>query len=161
MNFQEIINKIKNNEIIIIIILILLLLLYYVNTPKTQVKTQNVSEEVKRTNIPENKEIKINNIEQFTESKTEFAICYTNWCGWSKRMLALLNSDEFKKEFEKVSNKCNIKYYDCEADGTEICTKHNISGFPTLKLIKPSGESMEYNGDRTPDAIVAFINKNS
>ena len=99
MVLTELINKIKNNEIIIIIILILLLLLYYINTPKTQVKTQdNIPQESQKSiqTIP----IVSSKIENFTDNKPEFAVFYTNWCGWSKRILALLNSNEFKKEFD-------------------------------------------------------------
>ena len=61
---------------------------------------------------------------------------------------------------EKVSNKCEIKYYDCEGDGEKQCKAHNISGFPTLKLIKSSDSPIEYNGERTSEAIVSFINNN-
>ena len=155
--------RIKDNEILIIIILILIILLYLwnnsINTSKTR---NNIIPEVNKntTTIPTLNNL-VNSKESFIQSnnKVQFTVYYTNWCGWSKRALAMLNTPEMVDYFKNNPN-AELALIDCESDdGEKICKEQNIKGFPTMKLIK--GESViNYNGDRSPAAIKDFINSN-
>ena len=73
-----------------------------------------------------------------------------------KKILALLSSDEFKGELNKIQDKAEIVLVDCEENGKEECNKEQIQGFPTLKLFK-NGELIEFNGPRTTEGIISFI----
>lgn len=48
---------------------------------------------------------------------------------------------------------------DCGAS-QEICSKHGISGYPTLKYFKNGKFFRDYNKERTAEAIVEFLNTN-
>jgi hypothetical protein len=147
--------RIKDNEILIIIILILLILLYLWNKSMFTSKTQN-----NITTIPNLKNF-INSKESFLQSnnKVQFVVYYTNWCGWSKRALAMLNTPEMVDYFKNNPN-AELKLIDCESDdGEKICKEQNIKGFPTMKLIKRE-TIINYEGARNPAAIKEFINRN-
>lgn len=145
-SFENIFMKLNQNHLVIIVIVILLMLLYLYNTSKTQVITPSVQ--------PKNN-ITIPNL----NNKAEFTVYYTNWCGWSKRALTMLNSPEMN-DFFNGNSKCKLTLIDCESkDGKQICEVNNINGFPTMKLIN-GNTKINYNGDRTPSAIKEFINKN-
>ena len=149
---MTLLEKIKENHLVIIIILVLLLLLYVWNTSKTQVKTNTTIYSIQPTIVP-NKEI-------FNDDKSEFTVYYTNWCGWSKRALAMLNSQEMTDYFTN-NPKCKLVLVDCESDnGKQICEDNKIKGFPTMKLIV-GDKKLDYNGDRTPSAIKDFIEQNA
>jgi hypothetical protein len=91
-----------------------------------------------------------------SNGKVEFIVYYTNWCGWSKKALALLNSEEFKTEMNKIQDKATLVLLDCEGSGKEKCESEKIEGFPTMKLSKNS-ELIEFNGPRTTEGIISFI----
>jgi hypothetical protein len=93
------------------------------------------------------------------QSKLQLKVFYTNWCGWSKRILSLLESQEFKIAFESVKNKCDLVLVDCEGSGKEECKANNIKGYPTMMLFK-NNVPTEYDGPRTTEAIIKYINDN-
>jgi len=138
--FENIISKLINNHLLIIVILILILVLYLYNTPKMQTKVNN----------ERFLDIKKNN------TKAQFTVYYTSWCGWSKKALSMLNQPEMVNYF-KNNVKCELVLIDCESEnGKNICKVNKIQGFPTMKLI--IGDNIiDYNGERTPDAIKEFI----
>ena len=144
--------KIKENHLIIIVILVLLLLLYVSHTSKTHTKTNTTISSLQPTIIP-NKEL-------FNNDKAQFTVYYTNWCGWSKRALTMLNSQEMVDYFTN-NPKCELVLVDCESDtGKQMCEDNNVKGFPTMKLII-GNKKIDYNGDRSPNAIKDFIEKNA
>ena len=152
---MTLLEKIKENHLVIIIILVLLLLLYVWNTSKTQVKTNTTI-----STISTMKPTIVSNKENFNGDKAEFTVYYTNWCGWSKRALAMLNSQEMTDYFTN-NPKCELVLVDCESDtGKQMCEDNNVKGFPTMKLIV-GNKKIDYNGDRSPNAIKDFIEKNA
>jgi len=48
---------------------------------------------------------------------------------------------------------------DCTADGKELCTKHGVSGYPTIKYGDPA-ELKDFNGARSYDDLKKFADEN-
>lgn len=92
--------------------------------------------------------------------KATLKIHVAMWCGWSKRLLAQLDSDEFKNKFYDIKNICELEIIDCEAN-KEKCDPSIVRGFPTIILQTKSGKMIQYKGDRTTDDIIKFIKSNS
>ena len=151
----------KNQNTIIFIIIVILLGILFFMSKKSENYTSSCSREP-MDNMPPTQQV----VQQIKESqpstlstptnKIEFRVYYTNWCGWSKKALALLNSDEFKTEMNKIQDKATLVLLDCEADGKEKCDAEKIQGFPTMKLSK-NGELIEFDGPRTTEGIISFI----
>ncbi len=157
----------NKNTIILISIVILLAILFFINNKKengnekyTQVSCSRevMSDVPKEISQPQQPQQPQQPVASTTNSngKIEFRVYYTNWCGWSKKALSLLNSDEFKNEMNKIQDKATLVLLDCEGNGKEQCESEQIQGFPTMKLSK-NGELIEFNGPRTTDGIISFI----
>jgi len=80
---------------------------------------------------------------------------YAPWCGHCK---------SFAPEYEKaakIAKEQGLKYVLAELDATvhkKSSEKNGIQGFPTVKLFL-NEKPIDYNGDRTSEAVLAFINK--
>jgi len=48
---------------------------------------------------------------------------------------------------------------DCTADGKDLCEKHDVRGYPTLKYGDPA-ELKDYNGGRSYDDLKKFADEN-
>lgn len=49
-----------------------------------------------------------------------------------------------------------------EADGPELCKKHNVTGFPTILLLDGNGEKLKsYSGPRTKGGLSNFMTQNA
>jgi protein disulfide-isomerase A1 len=148
----------KNKNIIILILIVVLLgLFFYINNKKEKYTQVSCSREV-MSDIPKEKQqvTQQNTPTPTPTGKIEFRVYYTNWCGWSKKALALLNSDEFKNEMSKIQDKATLVLLDCENNEKQQCDAEKIEGFPTMKLSK-NGELIEFNGPRTTEGIISFI----
>ncbi len=153
----------NKSTVILIIIIILILGLLYLNNTKGSTNTASTQENFEVEN-PILEQYNKNNMGSqaavaATSDKPQFKVFYTNWCGWSKRALATLNSDEFKTKFNEVKDKADVVLVDCEGTGKAECAARQINGYPTMQLIK-GDKAMEFNGNRTPDGIVNFIKQN-
>jgi len=74
---------------------------------------------------------------------------YADWCG---------HCHSFKPEWNKLKKMAGkIKTEEYEAGNNEIMEANNINGYPTIKIFK-RGNSEEYRGERTADAILSYIN---
>jgi len=77
----------------------------------------------------------------------------TEWCGFSKQFKPVWNRFMNNVDSEKI--KCeNIN---CD-ENPDICKKYNITGYPTVKLIKDNDE-YDFDGRRTVDDLNIFVNK--
>jgi thiol-disulfide isomerase/thioredoxin len=78
-------------------------------------------------------------------------IFYANWCG---------HCNKAKPEFQKASEKGNGKVIMIDADelgAKELKNKYSVQGFPTILKVS-NGSYEKYEGDRTSDGIVSFLN---
>jgi protein disulfide-isomerase A1 len=79
---------------------------------------------------------------------TEF---YAPWCGHCKKLLP-----EAEKACKKLDG-VRITKVDCtEDENKDLCSKHGVSGYPTIKVFR-NGEVSDYEGGRTADAIVDYL----
>ena len=150
----------NKNTIILISIVILLGIFFFMNNKKENYSQVSCSREV-MSDIPKETQLVVPVTPTPTPTsssndKIEFRVYYANWCGWSKKALVLLNSEEFKTEMNKIQDKAILVLLDCEDNGKEQCDKEQINGFPTMKLSK-NGELIEFNGPRTTEGIISFI----
>jgi protein disulfide isomerase len=80
---------------------------------------------------------------------------YAPWCGHCK---------SFAPEYEKAAKQIKQDgkpYILANLDATahkKSAEKNQIQGFPTIKLFI-NGNPMDYNGDRTAEAVINFIDK--
>ncbi|OIT03332.1 PREDICTED: protein disulfide-isomerase-like [Nicotiana attenuata] len=81
---------------------------------------------------------------------------YAPWCGHCKALAPIL--DEVAVSFEKDSNVLIAKL---DATANDIRTdEFDVKGFPTLYFKSASGKLSQYNGERTKEAIIEFIEQN-
>ncbi|EGG16584.1 protein disulfide isomerase [Cavenderia fasciculata] len=87
-------------------------------------------------------------------SKSVFVKFYAPWCGHCKKMAPdyEIIADTFAGSKQVVVAKVN-----CD-DHKELCSKHGVNGYPTLKMYAKSTTAKDYNGGRSIDEIITFIN---
>ena len=79
---------------------------------------------------------------------------YAPWCGHCKHL-----APEYGKAADIAKGK---KYVFAEIDTTQnekSSQKYEIQGFPTLKLFINGSDPIDYNGERTSDGILTWIDK--
>ncbi|RZF46287.1 hypothetical protein LSTR_LSTR011998 [Laodelphax striatellus] len=83
---------------------------------------------------------------------------YAPWCGHCKQ-LAPTWEELAKKSFP--TNDVTIAKVDCTLEvNKELCNVQEVDGFPTIFLYRNGKKISEYNGSRTLDDLVEFINSN-
>jgi len=81
---------------------------------------------------------------------------YAPWCGHCQKL-----EPEYNEASNILAGKAALGKMDCTVH-KETCGTFDVKGFPTIKLIKKSGaEPVEYKGERTAEAIVKFLTKQS
>jgi protein disulfide-isomerase A6 len=81
---------------------------------------------------------------------------YAPWCGHCKRLAPVW--DELGSAYAG-SNSVVIGKVDCTADDSkDLCNKHEVQGYPTLKYFVDGDKTGEpYNGAREFDALDTFV----
>ena len=89
---------------------------------------------------------------------TSFTMYYANWCPHCKTA---------KPEFEKLiskspmnvgSSSVTIRMVEQGEDKSGEMKAKNVKGFPTFLLATTDGKTIEYNGPRSTDAYLGFLN---
>jgi protein disulfide-isomerase-like protein len=86
------------------------------------------------------------------ENKPKLVLFKAEWCGHCRN---------FKPTWEAMKNSLtNIDFKTYDADNDEsVMSKYGIQGFPTIVLEK-NDKVIEYNGERSVDNIIQFVNEN-
>jgi len=122
-----------------LLVILALVLLYFLSNEFSQKKVVLIPTKIAQ--IPS---------QQTTEAKGILKLYYANWCGWSKKFLPTWDQLENKVKnvkFEKI---------DCEKN-KGMC--ENVPGYPFL-ILEKNGKKVPYNGDRSYEDVVKFLNKN-
>ncbi|OAD67382.1 hypothetical protein PHYBLDRAFT_19447 [Phycomyces blakesleeanus NRRL 1555(-)] len=95
------------------------------------------------------------------KSKDVFLEVYAPWCGHCKKLTPIWETLGDLIKAQDASNSVVI----AKMDGTENDLPEDagftVSGFPTLKFFKAeTNEIIDYNGDRTLEDLVQFVNEN-
>lgn len=89
---------------------------------------------------------------------------FANWCPHCKA--AKPEWEKIKTEFDgKPVNGHTVKFveYDCTEPSPEMeatMDKYNVSSYPTVLLVSPSGQVTPFENKPTKDAIINFLNSN-
>jgi len=95
------------------------------------------------------------NFDSLTAGKNAFVKFMAPWCGHCKSMKAAWEQlgDEYSGSKSVV-----IGDVDCTVEA-DLCSKHGVSGYPTVKYWK-DGESHAYNGGRDLDSLLKHTKDN-
>jgi len=94
-------------------------------------------------------------IQSFDELQSHIAkkcvvMFYAPWCG---------HCTKFKPEYEKAAQKANVSFLLVDCDkvlNQNQMKKYDILGFPTIKMFSGGNNVVEYQGDRTADALLSW-----
>ncbi|KAJ1892199.1 hypothetical protein LPJ66_006486, partial [Kickxella alabastrina] len=90
------------------------------------------------------------NFAERTASGPWFIKFYAPWCGHCQQLAPV-----WTKLAHETRGKVNIGEVNCDDAGT-LCSKYNVQGYPSLKLIW-EGEASDFKGSRDLDNMLAFV----
>jgi protein disulfide-isomerase A6 len=89
--------------------------------------------------------------------KCSLKLFYADWCGHCQRFKPVFDG-ELSDAVKKEGIPCTLEKIDCDKN-SDMAKKYNIKGFPTLIFENEKNDVVEYQGERTADAIVKFLKK--
>jgi len=94
---------------------------------------------------------------QVSTGEVIVAFFYADWCP---------HCVSFKPDYKKTMSELNGKDYkgktlrfvmvDCDKYKT-LAKEHNVSGFPTVKILNDNGSSVEYDGERSYEGLSSYF----
>jgi protein disulfide-isomerase A1 len=83
---------------------------------------------------------------------------YAPWCGHCKKLTPVY--DELATQLKDNAN-IVIAKMDATANDLPADVPFQVSGFPTIKLVKADNTVIDYNGDRSLNDFIKFLKENS
>lgn len=80
---------------------------------------------------------------------------YAPWCGHCKKL-----APEYERAATMLKNNdppVMLAEVDCTEAGKDVCGKHGVSGYPTLKAFKKGEKAFDYEGPRDADGIAKYM----
>ena len=102
--------------------------------------------------------VNIKNTSKFIGSeKNTVYMFYTNWCGYSRKMLPIWDLVSKKKEF----NNLNFKLIDCEkTQNKALCGRYKIKYLPTIIYVHER-KILAYNKGAEETELTKFVRNSS
>jgi len=95
----------------------------------------------------------------FDDSKDVFVEFYAPWCGHCKRLKPTW--DSLAEKYESIKDRLVIAKMDATENDLPPSVPFQVSGFPTLKYKKAgSRDFIDYNGDRSLESLIEFVEEN-
>jgi hypothetical protein len=94
--------------------------------------------------------------ESFFAQGSKILFLYMNGCGWCEKFRP--QWDEFTKKYAAELSSLGVEaaaYERSEAESREFTPQ--VSGYPTVLFVSPSGSVTKFEGERTEDALIAFV----
>lgn len=91
-------------------------------------------------------------LELMNKNKT-IIFFFAPWCGHCNSFKPTWN------QFKEYLDKNNMQYKEVDYEqNSSLCDKYKIQGFPTI-LVDNNNDIQEYEGNRTYESLVSWINK--
>lgn len=104
----------------------------------------------------ENKEF-LRKEESKEKGDVDLMLFYTTWCPHSQK--AMKEWDAFKNSVvgQKINGyNVHFKSVDCD-ENEKLSDEFNITGYPTIKLVKSPNEIIEFDAKPTKEALKSFL----
>lgn len=95
-------------------------------------------------------------LEGFETQKAQFVFYFAPWCKFCKELQP--EWEKLETEVKKLKLDVVLAKVDADAD-PKIGEEKGIQGYPTIRLERPKGKAVEYDGPRTLDGMLAFLKK--
>ena len=89
-----------------------------------------------------------------TQPAGKITLYYASWCGHSKQFMPEWN--KFVKYTDQYMPYIQVDTVECKEDNKEACK--GVQGFPTVMLINQRNKQILYEGERTLEGLIKFIN---
>ena len=90
--------------------------------------------------------------------QAEIILYYAMWCGHSKSFLP--EWEKFEEYAKKNLPYIRVSRVRCEDGNEATCMQKGVEGYPTVIMYLNSGEEKTFDGNRTFDGLVSFIQQN-
>jgi len=84
----------------------------------------------------------------------KITLYYASWCGHSKQFMPEWN--KFVKYTNQYMPYIQVDTIECKEDNKEACK--DVQGFPTIMLINQQNKQILYEGERTLEGLIKFVN---
>lgn len=96
----------------------------------------------------------------YDEDKDVFVEFYASWCGHCKRLKPTW--DSLGDHYAAVKDRITIAKMEATENDIPPSVPFRVTGFPTLKFKKAgSHEFIDYDGDRSLESLIAFVEENA
>lgn len=90
--------------------------------------------------------------------KYEIILYYAMWCGHSKTFLP--EWEKFESYVKKSLPHVRADKVRCEDGNEATCMQKGVQGYPTVILYLEDGSEKQFEGQRTYDGLMQFLQKN-
>lgn len=93
------------------------------------------------------------------KSKPELVLYHASSCGYCKQMMP--EWDKFAEKSNASNSGLNVTKYECDGADKQVCDANNIQAYPTVVLKLPNGKVVPFEGERSEQGLMNFINRNT
>jgi protein disulfide-isomerase A6 len=105
-------------------------------------------------------DLTVSNIESTLRDKDYLVEFYAPWCGWCKRIAPVWT--ELGQKVGSDNPTVGVAKFDATQSGADdIKTTYAIRGFPTIVLIKRDGTTLRYQEERSAEALLTWLSRNT